>query len=874
MDLHYLTVNEAREKVRTRLDEFFLKKEENLIIIVGKGNNSVDGIPKLKPEMQKFLASFKKLKVTHDKPNAGCIFVERLPEETGFFGYARSILSYFRLYKMDYAGLSKLNIKTLRGYLLSYNIPIHGMLEKQDLIRAIQSYRPIPEDSEIYFRQHVPETPEKSSSHLDEPASQGRSNSPSGSSHGSLSSNSGDSWSWDLDKFFSKLLGVEDTHSTSPQARPNRPRPHSQAQGRPPSQPNGAARPQTQPTQPSYAPPRTGVSAANATYHPPGSSYRAPTGNPPPSFSSTAYRPPRATSYTSNPRQAENSRQPSQPSMNARQTPRPSTTTGGAPSSSRPQQPSSSQSPTLTLEQLMTSKTDPSTLSIKAIKALLDSSCVTYVGVIEKQDLVGRLQKLIDNTRAEQEMVQEQEADSKRSASSTKKSSGNMNEDDNLCKICCDAALNCVMLNCNHMSTYGGLEANAITEEKLINEEYKIWKKNSPFLYDLVVTHALEWPTLTCQWLPDIERPEGKDYTVQRLLIGTHTSDNDQNYLQIAQVQLPSDSSPIDTRKFDDERGEVGGFGGTECKISVTQRINHEGEVNRARYMPQNPDIIATKAVSGDLFIFDRTRHPSQPAAGGVCSPEIRLKGHTKEGYGLSWNPTLQGHLISASEDTTVCHWDINAATKDKKVLDAFRIYRGHTAVVEDVAWHALHDSLFASVGDDQRMLIWDTRSTSSDKPVHNIRAHVAEVNCVAFSPSSEFILATGSGDRTVGLWDLRNLKNRLHSFESHQDEILQLAWSPHNETILASAGGDRRINIWDLSRIGEEQTAEDAEDGPPELLFVHGGHTNKVSDFSWNLNEPWVIASTAEDNICQVWQMASNIYNTDDTEIAPSELE
>lgn len=51
--------------------------------------------------------------------------------------------------------------------------------------------------------------------------------------------------------------------------------------------------------------------------------------------------------------------------------------------------------------------------------------------------------------------------------------------------------------------------------------------------------------------------------------------------------------------------------------------------------------------------------------------------------YGLSWNPTLQGHLISASEDSTVCHWDINAATKDKKVLDAYRIYRGHTAVVE-----------------------------------------------------------------------------------------------------------------------------------------------------------------------------------------------
>lgn len=43
-------------------------------------------------------------------------------------------------------------------------------------------------------------------------------------------------------------------------------------------------------------------------------------------------------------------------------------------------------------------------------------------------------------------------------------------------------------------------------EERVINEEYKIWKKNTPFLYDLVMTHALEWPSLTVQWLPDVSR--------------------------------------------------------------------------------------------------------------------------------------------------------------------------------------------------------------------------------------------------------------------------------------------------------------------------------------------------------------------------------
>lgn len=81
-----------------------------------------------------------------------------------------------------------------------------------------------------------------------------------------------------------------------------------------------------------------------------------------------------------------------------------------------------------------------------------------------------------------------------------------------------------------------------------------------------------------------------------------------------------------------------------------------------------------------------------------------------------------------------------------------------------------------------------------------------------------------------MALWDLRNLKLKLHSFESHKDEIFQVQWSPHNETILASSGTDRRLHVWDLSKIGEEQSAEDAEDGPPELLvsyhFSYSVHT------------------------------------------------
>lgn len=134
-------------------------------------------------------------------------------------------------------------------------------------------------------------------------------------------------------------------------------------------------------------------------------------------------------------------------------------------------------------------------------------------------------------------------------------------------------------------------------------------------------------------------------------------------------------------------------------------------------------------------------------------------------------------YLLSASDDHTICLWDINATPKDNRIIDAKTIFTGHTAVVEDVAWHLLHESLFGSVADDQKLMIWDTRCNNTSKPSHTVDAHTAEVNCLSFNPYSEFILATGSADKTVALWDLRNLKLKLHSFESHKDEIFQVSF-------------------------------------------------------------------------------------------------
>ena len=78
----------------------------------------------------------------------------------------------------------------------------------------------------------------------------------------------------------------------------------------------------------------------------------------------------------------------------------------------------------------------------------------------------------------------------------------------------------------------------------------------------------------------------------------------------------------------------MGGYSpNSPARIRVKQSINHDTEVNRARYMPQNPDLIATKTARGEVYVFDRTKHETTAPKGGECKPDIKLKGQTKEGW-------------------------------------------------------------------------------------------------------------------------------------------------------------------------------------------------------------------------------------------------
>jgi histone-binding protein RBBP4 len=140
-------------------------------------------------------------------------------------------------------------------------------------------------------------------------------------------------------------------------------------------------------------------------------------------------------------------------------------------------------------------------------------------------------------------------------------------------------------------------------EPGIIAEEYKMWRKNVPFLYDMTFTHALEWPSLTVQFYPDLRLSSEEDYEIQRLLLGTHSDNEEANYVLIGEVRLPKPEA-LKKTDFPQEMKEIGGFSMVKGKFNIVQRIPFDSEVNRARFNPSNPVVVAAWSVSGNVYIF------------------------------------------------------------------------------------------------------------------------------------------------------------------------------------------------------------------------------------------------------------------------------
>ena len=82
----------------------------------------------------------------------------------------------------------------------------------------------------------------------------------------------------------------------------------------------------------------------------------------------------------------------------------------------------------------------------------------------------------------------------------------------------------------------------------------------------------------------------------------------------------------------------------------------------------------------------------------------------------------------------------------------------------------------------------------------HILQGHDNAVLSVAFSPDGQS-LASGSADKTVRVWNLRQPTAAPIVLQGHHNAVLSVAFSPDGQTLASEGGDDGTVRLWDLDQ-------------------------------------------------------------------------
>lgn len=119
----------------------------------------------------------------------------------------------------------------------------------------------------------------------------------------------------------------------------------------------------------------------------------------------------------------------------------------------------------------------------------------------------------------------------------------------------------------------------------------------------------------------------------------------------------------------------------------------------------------------------------------------------------------------------------------------------GHRSTVTRVIFHPVY-SVIASCSEDACIKMWDYESGNFER---TLKGHTDVVQDIAFDPHSGKLLCSCSADMSIRLWDIQETYSCIKTLQGHDHNVSSVAFTPSADHVVSSSR-DRTIKIWEVT--------------------------------------------------------------------------
>ncbi|KAI5707237.1 hypothetical protein M8J75_015920 [Diaphorina citri] len=241
----------------------------------------------------------------------------------------------------------------------------------------------------------------------------------------------------------------------------------------------------------------------------------------------------------------------------------------------------------------------------------------------------------------------------------------------------------------------------------------------------------------------------------------------------------------------------------TQTGKCVLQYSGHSGSVNSVRFLP-NKDLVLSASGDKSVHIWqavinweclnndndsdlDESKEPDESSI-TLRTPVKELLGHSNVVIAADW--------LSDGEQVITASWDRVANLFDVETGTILQSLTGHD---EELTFCASHPTqrLAVTCSKDTTFRLWDFRES-----IHSVcvfQGHTDTVTSAIFPCSGDQDrLVSGADDRTVKVWELRNMRSPLATMRT-DSPVNRLSISPVTG-IVAIPHDNRQVRLFDLN--------------------------------------------------------------------------